>query len=220
MVGQPVFVTSGPLPRGPHGLRPDEVAASQRLRLMAAVTDLVAEHGLAGTTVTELLRTAGVSRATFYALYTDKQACLLAAYDYFIETLLERTALRVAPAGDWQDFVDSVLEGYLGTLEADRGAARAMVVEMEGAGPEARERMRAAYRAVADLLRARYESLRREDPALAPIPDRLFLGFVLGVRDLVRDAIETRPDEPLTDLAPDIRFWLRATLAGAAQAAA
>jgi hypothetical protein len=42
---------------------------------------------------------------------------------------------------------------------------------------------------------------------------------VLGIRDLVQEAIETRPGEPLTKLAPELGGWLRATVLGAALAA-
>src|SRR6185295_3864410 len=68
------------LPRGPHGLSRDEVERSQRRRLLQATTDVVAERGYVKTTVAHILERAGVSRATFYALFADREACFQAAY--------------------------------------------------------------------------------------------------------------------------------------------
>jgi hypothetical protein len=94
-----------------------------------------------------------------------------------------------------------------------------MVVEMASAGAPARARMRAAYRAFAELLSARHAATRAADPSLGALPQSAFLGTVLGIRDLVQEAIETRPGEPLTKLAPELGGWLRATVLGAALAA-
>lgn len=210
----PVFEPVAALPRGPHKLSAEDVERSQRMRLMAAVTRLVGERGYTATTLADVLRAAGVSRATFYALYADKQACMLAAYDHYIEVLLERTAIRAAPVADFDEFVATALDAYLGTIDADRVAARAMVVEMASAGAPARSRMRAAYRAIAELLAQRHAA----DASLAPLPQRAFLGTVYGLRDLVQESLETTPDKPVADLAPEIRQWLRATVLGAALA--
>ena len=56
----------GPLPGGHHGLAAEQVAESQRERLLAAVATLVAERGYAGTTITEIAKTASVSNRVFY----------------------------------------------------------------------------------------------------------------------------------------------------------
>jgi AcrR family transcriptional regulator len=68
------------LPRGPHGLSREEVVRSQRRRLLQATTDVVSERGYVNTTVAHVLAAAGVSRATFYDLFADREACFHAAY--------------------------------------------------------------------------------------------------------------------------------------------
>jgi AcrR family transcriptional regulator len=214
----PVFEPSLPLPRGPHKLTAVEVETSQRMRLMQAVAEIAGSDGYAAATVARLTARAGVSRATFYSLYADKEACLLAAYDHFVETLFERTAMRTSAIEDWDGFISAAIDAYLGTLDADPTSARAMVVEMGAAGSAARTRTRAAYRAFAGLLAARHTAMREADSSLGALPERAFLGIVLGIRDLVQEALETRPGEPVAELAPDIRTWLRATVLGAALA--
>jgi len=53
--------------------------ADQRSRLLAAIVQIVAQNGYPDAKVADLVGCAGVSRATFYQLFENKQACLLAA---------------------------------------------------------------------------------------------------------------------------------------------
>src|SRR3546814_19017166 len=76
-----------PLPRGRHKLSRDQVEESQRLRLILALAEALAEHGYAGTPVAAVLDRAGVSRQTFYALYENKLHCFLDALDLVSDTL-------------------------------------------------------------------------------------------------------------------------------------
>ena len=69
------------LPRGPHRLAREEVLASQRGRMLAAIAEAVAEKGYAATTVADVVGRAGVSRKTFYEHFADKEECFLAAWD-------------------------------------------------------------------------------------------------------------------------------------------
>ena len=214
----PVFGSPARLPRGPHALGRDEVVASQRARLLAAVTEVVAEKGYAGTTITAVARHAGVSPNVFYEHFADKETCYLAAYEVFAQTLLARIAGEIAPTAGWQDFIVAALSSYLGTLEAEPTVARGFLLEMNGAGPLARERRHAAYAAIAAAIQQRHEELRRRDPGLGPLPQLAYMGTVHGIRELVCDALESRTESPLTDLIPQIVHWISATFEGAAAA--
>ncbi len=207
-----------PLPRGPHGLTREQVEDSQRTRLERAFTELLAERGYAGVTIGELARLARVSRGAFYEHFRDKEACLFSAYDRFAEGLLGAMTAGVTDRTRWAEFVERALSGYLGTLEDDRIAARAFLVEMDAAGPAARERRREGVQMLATMLQARHEAIRRVDRSLAPLPEPVYLGLCLGVRELIRERLEGGDPAPLTDLVPEIVFWVTATVRGAAAA--
>ena len=70
-----------PLPKGPHGLSSEEVIASQRERIFAAIIDAVAEKGYVHTSVADVLAHAKVSRLTFYQLFSDKEDCFVSAFE-------------------------------------------------------------------------------------------------------------------------------------------
>src|SRR5688572_4913669 len=106
------------LPRGPHGLSRDEVRQSQRGRLLQAATDEAAERGYANTTVAHIIARAGVSRATFYDLFSDRESCFRSAFDANAELVaavmadaLER--VRRTEGVDPLDRLDGVLRAYL-----------------------------------------------------------------------------------------------------------
>ena len=67
------------LPRGRSRLPVRAVQASQRARLIRAIVAAVAQSGDAPVTVADIMRRARVSRAAFYAHFTDKEDCFLAA---------------------------------------------------------------------------------------------------------------------------------------------
>lgn len=210
------ILEAGPqLPHGPHSIPREEIAASQRARLMRALAELLAGGGWSGVTIGALAKRAGVSRAAFYEHFESKEECLLTTYDTFAVALVERMTGELDAEADWSSFVDATLAGYLGALQADPVAAKAFVVELEGCGPRARRRRREAVHGFAAIIGQRHAAMRERDPKLGPLPERVYLGIALGVRELVRETLEDRPDVPVTELAPDIVLWLTAVVEGA-----
>jgi AcrR family transcriptional regulator len=179
------------------------------------MTELVAEAGYGAATIGALAGRAGVSRATFYELFADKEDCLLAAYDRFAEGLLTVLVEAMGTETAWERFVEDATVAYLNALEADLVAARAFMVELDGAGAAARERRRAAMHTFAGAFVARHAAARAADPSLGPIPERVFLGLTLGVRELIRERLEADSEPRLPELAADIRAWVGAMVAGA-----
>ena len=210
-----IFGPATALPHGRHTLSREEVAASQRRRLLAAAVDIVAERGYANLTITEVARRARVAPNRFYEHFRDREECFLAAYETWAQELLSRVAAVSTAATGWHEFIVSALDAYLSTLDAERACARAFLIEINGAGAEARRRRREMYAAFAALVRARHEEMRGRDPRLGPLPDSVHMGLVHAVRELACDRLERGPDGPLTDLAPDIVRWIAATVMGA-----
>jgi AcrR family transcriptional regulator len=129
------------LPRGRHRLTREEVLASQRGRILAAVAAAVAEKGFARVTVADVIGRAGVSRETFYEQFTDKEDCYLAALDAAAGGLLAILEVALeAPADDPIERLDHLLEAYLGAVAAEPGLAKAYLIDAFGAGPAATRR--------------------------------------------------------------------------------
>jgi len=129
---------------GNHGLTPEQVASSQRERVLAAMRELVAGRGYQDVPVTEVIRHAGVSRKTFYELWSGKEECFVAVYEREMKRLLAPTLQAFEGSEPWTDRLRTALGVLLGALAADGAAARICFVEVLAAGPLALERRRAA----------------------------------------------------------------------------
>jgi AcrR family transcriptional regulator len=133
--------SAGALPRGRHALSREQVQASQRRRLLRAVTDEVGEHGYAVTTATRVFQRAGVSSRAFYEQFADVQQCFLAAYDECVRAShAVLTGVDATGAAIPVERFGTLLDAYLRLLAEHPNIARTFLVEIYSAGPAARER--------------------------------------------------------------------------------
>lgn len=146
-----------PLPRGRHRLTRDEVAESQRGRLVRAMAEEMAEKGYARTSVAGVLRRARVSRETFYELFSSKEDCFMSAfeeaYSQFAAALTPATGEGRTPR-EPIDRITGLLRDYLGALAADPALARVFLIEVYAAGPEATRRRLELQQGLADAIAA------------------------------------------------------------------
>ena len=179
------------------------VPPPQRERMLRSVVRLVAEKGYEETTVDELIRRAGVSRATFYEHFDGKQACLLTAYDEIIDELVK----RVSEAFDngeqsWPARVRSGLEVLLSEFACAPDAARVAAVEVQVAGPAAQEQYQAAVQRFMPFL----EEGRRLAPAPDDLPRDIELMAVGGAEAIIFDEIVAGRTTSLRTMLPEILF--------------
>ena len=80
--------------------------------------EVVAERGYPDTRVVDVIEVAGVSRKTFYELFTSKEDCFLATYDVLLGNLLGDTArgFESKPGAPWAERVAAGLGALLDHL--------------------------------------------------------------------------------------------------------
>lgn len=122
---------------GRHRLTRDEVHTHQRDRILGALEAVMSEKGYLDTAVADVLKRAGVSRQTFYQLFSSKLDCFLAGYALRQATLI-KAILEAPPAeGAPIERFGELLQTYLSVMAADPGLARLYLVGVYTAGPEA-----------------------------------------------------------------------------------
>ncbi len=203
----------GPLPGGHHGLSREQVAASQRERLLAAIAHVVANDGYRKTTITEIVKAASVSSRAFYEHFDSKEDCFLAAFDAVVDHLHDLLHEATAAADDWPHEAIAALRAGLQFFAGNPDLARLCLVEPVLATPRIAERFRDAIMAGVPFLAAG----RSERPEGAELPasteDSLIGGLaVLASRQIVSDP--TR----LTSLLPDAVEYLLSPYLGADRA--
>jgi AcrR family transcriptional regulator len=86
--------------------------AAVRDAVLDATAVLVAEHGLASVTMSEIAEKSGIGRATLYKYFPDPEAILLAWHERQITGHLEYLAEVRDQAGDASGRLEAVLEAY------------------------------------------------------------------------------------------------------------
>jgi AcrR family transcriptional regulator/DNA-binding MarR family transcriptional regulator len=133
-----------------NGLVAEQVLEIQRARIVGAMVEVVLELGVGEVSVAQVVQRAGVSRRTFYEIFSDREDCFLAALDDAVERIAavvvpayERKGSSARGAGatqrahGWRERIRAALTELLGLFEEDPGLGRFAVVESLAAGPRA-----------------------------------------------------------------------------------
>jgi AcrR family transcriptional regulator len=165
------------------GLDREGVVGNQRMRLMGAMVEVVAERGYAGASIKQVSALAGVSRQTFYDLYGTREACLLATYDDIVERAAERIgAAYRTECDDWQSRLRAAFDTYVAGFVARPKGARLALVGVFDAGPRAVARTERTRLTFAKMIAASFE---RAPDNVSP-PPIVVKGIVCGIDRVVR----------------------------------
>ena len=203
-------------------LGPERVGELQRARILAAITELVREQGVAGITVAHIVGRSGVSRRTFYDLFSDRDDCLRAAF----EQALERAAAVVLPAygaagveaagpkatggepgggsaqgagGPWEARIRAGLAALLGFLDAEPALGGLLVVDALAADRPVLERRARVVEALIDAVHQGGARLRGGPPGRRP--QRIVAeGAVGAVLAVIHARLYERDPKPLASL--------------------
>ena len=95
---------------------------ARRAELVSAAASLFSERGVAKTTVSDIVKVAGVAQGTFYLYFDSKDEVVLAVVERMGEAMIDGAAARVE-AG--QSVVDKllILRDLLSDVGSEPGAA-------------------------------------------------------------------------------------------------
>lgn len=143
LAAEPVRTRDQERPRG-------STADSQRERLLDATEVLIGEKGAARTTIEAIVKEAGVSSATFYEHFRDKEACFVAAFERAVEALRAEVRGALPSTGSREERVRTGLGALLAAVDAEPARARLCFVEAQQGG----QLMAAGYDVALDAVAA------------------------------------------------------------------
>ncbi|MDL4814551.1 TetR/AcrR family transcriptional regulator [Actinomadura opuntiae] len=190
----------------------DVARSATREKLFTAAIELIAESGLAATTVDQIAERAGVAKGTVYYNFGSKSALFAALLEYGVDRLA--TALRDAASGRPPlDALEAVVRAELAFIGEHESFARLLIAETWRSGGDwqhtARLIRERAIGVVAGVLRAAVEAGDlRADLDTGTAASAVF-GMVLTV------ALDWRaldPDRPFTDVHATLMALLRGRL--------
>lgn len=186
---------------------------TRRQIILEAMVRVVGRDGYKATSVADVIAEAGVSRATFYKHFEDKHECFLEAYDLAIDRILAEVMERCDSSQPWLERVRAGLETIVEMFALDPELGRTAIVEVAGAGADARERhWKAIGRFTSFLTEGEAEAGDRE------LPENIALMAAGAVSGLIFDELLTGRAERLPKLLPDLVFALLVPYIGPAAA--
>ncbi len=187
----------------------------QRARILEAMTEIVAERGLHGTTIAAVTKKARVSRQTF----TDVFGSVEQAFVALVEQVTEWPASLIAEAfqaGDtWRASILAGLEALLVFLDAEPALARVCVIDAL-AGPQAALEHRA--RLLQPLITL-VNSGRDAVPRGRQPPPITAEAVVVSVAGMLHARMVTHQVPPFTKLLGDLAEQMILPFLGAKEAA-
>lgn len=186
----PTRIDAWALPRGRHAhAQAEDIASAQRARMLYAIVTAVAEKSYGGATVADIARIAGVSRSAFYAQFTDKEDCFLAAYESAHYAVAEQVRACQHEGMDWHQRLQASLRAYLDFKRDNPVLARTLLVDIHAAGARARAKRDWGHRRFAAMQERLYALRRAAEPGLPELPGLLFVAMVAAVEEMVADYV-------------------------------
>jgi AcrR family transcriptional regulator len=192
-----------PIPRGRHAPPLEVRLEVQKHRLFDAAAIVFSKVGYAEASAEAISRQAGMSKATFYEHFANKEECLVALFEYATAALLEElVAASRGAERNYEERHSAGLHAILQTFQDNPAMAQAILVETVGAGPRLAELRIAAFSGFAQVM---YDQTVRAaeltgGPAFAS-PDDAF-AIVGAAFELVSRQLRTGQPERLLDLQP------------------
>ena len=175
----------------------------QKQRLFEAAAAVFSRMGYAEASAEAISREAGMSKATFYEHFANKEECMLALTESASRTMLEALVqgARSADQG-FESRHRAGLRAVLATMEANPEMSQAVIVEMVGAGPRATERRDAALHSFAKVMyeETLHAAQRGGGPAFATRDDAF--AIVGATFELASRQLRTGHPESMLDLQP------------------
>jgi len=174
---------------------------------------VVADKGYAEARIADVIAEAGISRKTYYELFTDKEECFLAAYDLAARRFLDAATTSYRDVdGPWIDRIRAAFGALFDALVADQASAKVCVVEVLSAGPKALTRRDAMIREITHLVDAGRSETKADLPGMAS------LAIVGGINELLYTEILHGSLSHLPARLPEVVYWIAQPFLGEQQA--
>jgi AcrR family transcriptional regulator len=204
-----------PAARGRHAPPPEVRLPLQRQRLVRAAAAEFAQLGYAGASSESISRRAGMSKATFYEHFANKEECIIALFDDAARVIAQAMAQAASDAGrgDAAQRMKAGTRAFLTTLAEHPEYAQTLLVEIIGAGPRAARRRDQIIQAFADTLDAENAAAARRGLIARFASPYDAFAIVGAITELVSRQVRLGQPEDVLELAPVIDRLIAGVLA-------
>ncbi len=185
---------------------PDASSPTRRQQLFAAMAASCEERGFEATSVADLLRISGVSRATFYTEFSSKLDCFAKMQEATLGETLARVERRVVEAPPGPARAELVLATLADQIAEQPAKARACMLDAFAAGQEERARLEEMGARIERLLaeaRAAHDGMSK-----SKLPRDLASAVSGGILKIFQGRLIRGEAAELPKLVPQLAGWL------------
>jgi len=190
-------------PRRRTGSSREQASEVQRTRILSAMVEVASEVGMESATVTQIVRRAGVSSGTFYALFEDRQDCLTAVFEEAVAIATEHVSAAYDTQATWVDRVRAAVLALLELLDEERELARLCVGHAVASPTMLLRREEVLDELIPIIDQGRGASSASRNPP--PLAAQGVLGGALG---LIYSELIARDPRSLVELLNPLMFWI------------
>ncbi len=114
-----------------------DTSAEVRIRLVDAATRAAAECGYQSVDIEQIAQYADLSVEDFHLHFSGKDECFLAAYERFLDRMVEHVEEACQAAADWPHRIKCTIKSAFEFAAELEEVARLFAVDSQGAGPGA-----------------------------------------------------------------------------------
>jgi AcrR family transcriptional regulator len=187
----------------------------QRRRLLEAAASEFAHRGYAAASSESISRRAGMSKATFYEHFANKEDCIIALFDSAAQVTLEAMAGAARQAGpdDAVARMKAATRAFLASLAEHPEFAQTLLVEIIGAGPKAAHRRDQIMQGFSDVLDAENASAAKRGLIARFASPYDSFAIVGAITELVSRQVRRGEPPDVMELAPVIDRLIGGVLA-------
>ena len=206
-----------PVARGRHAPPLEIRLPHQRARLLNAAAQEFAANGYVAASAESISRRAAMSKATFYEHFADKLECMLALREDATQMLYEALWEADRAPGDPVARMRASVAAFTRTFADRPDLARAVLVEIVGAGPRAglsRDRILQAFAEALDRANERAAALGLIPRFASSLDSIAFAGAAV---ELVSRQLRLGVPARISELEPVLQRMLSGLLSSADQ---
>jgi AcrR family transcriptional regulator len=202
-----------PAARGRHAPPPEVRLPLQRERLLRAAAAEFAARGYAGASSESISRRAGMSKATFYEHFANKEDCIIALFEHAASVLFEAMADAARGSRDPAERMRAGTRAFLTSLAEHPDFAQTLLVEIIGAGPRAAAGRDQILQGFADVLDAENAAAAQRGLIARFASPHDSFAIVGAITELVSRQVRLGEPPDVLELAPVIDRLISGVLA-------
>lgn len=177
-----------------HPQRREQMEDLRRTSIVQATTEVVAERGISGATISLVTERASVSRRAYYQSFAGLSDCLVAIIERTLAEVTSLEAQAFAEAEWWVEGMRGAMAAVLAYFDQYPEVARVCLVESAAGDQVVRERR---DRALSEFMVAVVRHVNGQVWHPSPLAPEGLLASVIGI---VSTRLVTWSGDPLTDL--------------------